>query len=91
VPLLQLVLSGWVLYVSAGGLLSEGAVRILARRRAGADFTIASLACAAFLFSAVATTAVLIGRRPWFGPLLFHVVVLLLIAWNGLRCARPRA
>jgi hypothetical protein len=82
VGVLQLLLTGWVVYVAAAGLLFEGILLLPAR--ISADLWVAVLAVAAYLFSVVCVIQVLLLRKPWHEPL-FHLSILLLIPWCGLR------
>ncbi len=82
VALLQALLSGWIVYVAATGLLIEG---LLFPRKFTADLSIAIVATLLFLASFLATLAITFrGVAPAFSPR-FHWVVLLLALWCGLR------
>ena len=69
---MQIVLTGWILFVAATGMISEGMMMLVSRRRLSADFVVALIASALFVVSC-------------FGARMFHVVVILLIAWTGMR------
>src|SRR5687768_11541261 len=73
VAILQLLLSGWVMYVGAAGMLLEGAI-LLRRGTLQPDFVVAALAVGAYVVSGQ------IGV-----PFLFHVAVMLVAIWAGVR------
>lgn len=81
---LQALLSGWVLYVAAAGMLFEGLL-LLRRRRPMADLIVAAVAIGLYCYSAVALGRSLFTTRT--GRPLFHAVVILLAGWCGLRWA----
>jgi cation transport ATPase len=83
VGLLQLALTGWVVYVAAAGMLFEGFV-LLVRRRIQIDFIIALIAVALFLVSAASIAHLIFRGSLWFPPR-FDAVVALLIVWCGWR------
>jgi cation transport ATPase len=85
VPLLQALLAGWIGYVAAGGMLFDGALRLLGRRGFSGDLFIAVVAIAAYLISLASVVGVFVRGQILFRPLLFHVVVILLIGWSGWR------
>lgn len=74
VTTMQVVLTGWILFIAATGMLTEGAMLLTARRKLSADLVIALIAIAVFLISCV----------PVF-PRMFHVVVIVLAIWSGAR------
>jgi cation transport ATPase len=76
VAILQGLLTGWILYVGAAGMLFEGIVWLL-RRRLTADLLPSAAAVAIYLF----TLLRLLNHRP---PL-FHLCVILIGLWTGLR------
>ena len=82
VGVLQMLLAGWVVYVAAAGLLFEGI--LLLPGKISADLFVAVGAVAFYLFSVVGVMQVLLQAKPWHAPL-FHVSILLLIPWSGLR------
>ena len=88
VAVLQALLCGWVMYVAGTGMLFEGAIVWMARRRMSGDFIVAALATATYLFSAIAAVGALVVGRVLYGPLLFHVVIIMLIAWTGAQWLR---
>jgi cation transport ATPase len=72
---LQALLAGWVMYVGAAGMLLEGL--ILLRRRILPDLLVALVALGLYL-------AGLLGPLP-----LFHLSVMVVAAWTGIRWAAP--
>jgi cation transport ATPase len=88
IGILQALLCGWIVYVAAAGRLIEG---LVARtRRFVPDTLVALLACGMYLYSAVCVIPIFIVGHTLHAPLLFHIVVLLLIPWTGLRCWQLR-
>jgi cation transport ATPase len=81
VGLLQLALTGWVVYVAAAGMLFEGIVLLL-RRRIQIDFIVALIAVALYLVSIASIAHLIFRGRLWFPPR-FDAVVALLIVWCG--------
>lgn len=80
--LLQALLSGWVVYVGATGLLVEGVFEL--PRRVTADLLVATAAVGLWVAS---VTVGWMGRRPvW-----FFVVVLVVAGWTGFCWARGAA
>lgn len=94
VALFQALLSGWVVYVAATGMLAEGMLNLLARRRtrreAVIDASVALLALLLYLVSVPRVVALLVGypAREWPGS--FAECVVVLAAWTGLRWAQKR-
>lgn len=100
VGLLQSLLTGWVLYVGAVGILLEGALTLCLPRRnrrkgglsgwwAIADFAVACVAAGAYFWSVgwlVFLTVV--TRKPAAVPTAFHWVVILVAVWAGFRMGR---
>jgi len=82
VGVLQMLLAGWVVYVAAAGLLFEGI--LLLPGKISADLLVASTAVAVYLFSVLGVMQILLLAKPWHEPI-FHVSVLLLIPWCGVR------
>ena len=82
ISILQALLSGWVIYVGATGMLIEG---IFLWPRVTADFVVAMVATLIYLFSAISTTGIFFIGRPFYGPLLFHWSSILLAGWCGWR------
>jgi hypothetical protein len=78
VPILQAILTGWIIYIAAAGMLFE-------RRGLTADFVVALLAVLVYISSLVSVCHILATARLWYRPLLFHVVVMVLGAWTGLQ------
>jgi hypothetical protein len=64
-------------------MLAEGI--LLLRKGITPDLLISATAVGMYLYSAVATVGVFIQGRPFYGPLLFHGVVVLLAGWCGYR------
>src|SRR5215218_9904390 len=86
--LFQALLAGWVVYVAAAGMLSEGLLLILARRpmpaTIRADLAAASAALLAYLCGLPhLLTSILAPASRW--PATFHLAVLILALWTGLR------
>ena len=79
---LQAVLTGWVVYVGAAGMLAEGLMRLTGK--VAADAAVAVVVTLLYLFSLGAFVAALAGvvpaPRTW-----FHGCVLLLATWTGLQ------
>lgn len=91
VAILQGLLSGWVVYVGAGGMLFEGALW-LSRRRLAADLLPAATAAGLYLLSigriaayALTTRATPAAAARQFPPPWFHWAVIVLIVWTGFR------
>ena len=82
VTVIQVVLTGWILFVAATGMLSEGVMLIVARRKLSADLLVALFASAMFLFSCISA---LTNR-----PRLFHIVVFVLALWSFAQWMRAR-
>lgn len=83
VTVMQIVLTGWILFVAGTGMLSEGIVLLVARRRVTADFIVALIALALFVFSCISAAVFFLGTNS--PPRFFHVVVIILAAWSGVR------
>jgi hypothetical protein len=81
VGVFQALLAGWVVYVSAAGMLFEGV--LLLPRRLSADLACALIAVAIYLLSDLRLIHVLSGAgtaRP-----MFHAVILIMGAWSAVR------
>jgi cation transport ATPase len=90
VAIFQALLAGWVTYVVAVGLMTEGVMLLLARSKLTADLIVAALATVAYLFSAISVVGVFFTGHIWYRPLVFHVIVFALGAWSAVqwwRCA----
>lgn len=74
VAIMQFILTGWILLVAATGMISEGVMLIASRRKLTADFVVAIVAIALFVVSCVPRA-----------PRMFHVVVIIIALWTGLR------
>jgi cation transport ATPase len=83
VAVFQTLLAGWVTYVVAVGLLTEGVMLLLARRKLTADVVIAALAIVAYLYSAISVVSVFFTGHIWYRPLVFHLVVIALGTWSA--------
>jgi len=83
VTIMQIVLTGWILFVAGTGMISEGIVLLIARRRVSIDFVVASIALLLFVFSCVSTAMFFFGSNS--PPRFFHVVVIMLASWSALR------
>jgi hypothetical protein len=91
VSLFQALLAGWVVYVAAVGMLSEGVLLMLAGRRMPklllTDFAMAAVAALSYLVGLACLLGLLTGhaldgpRRPH--P--FSSAVILLSLWTGVR------
>jgi cation transport ATPase len=86
VSLLQALLAGWVLYVNLGMLL-EG-ILLLPVRRANGDAAVTLAALALYLVSLISALHGVFAGKLLYRPLLFHVCVMLLVAWTGWRWFR---
>jgi hypothetical protein len=86
--LFQALLAGWVVYVAAAGMLSEGVLLLLAPLRMPkaslADLAVASIAIMTYLFALPRLVALLMGQAPTW-PSMFYAPVMLLALWTGLR------
>jgi hypothetical protein len=95
VGLLQALLTGWIVYVGAAGMLFEGVVRLglayshRTRHRLGniGDLIVSSVAIGVYLWSAAGVVRMTLAPAgaPW---LRFHWAVLLLAGWTGLQAVR---
>jgi cation transport ATPase len=81
VSLLQALLAGWATYVGAAGMLAEGVIL----RRVTADLWVAVIATFCYVFSLISVLGIFMKGQPLYGPLLFHVAVLVLAGWTGFR------
>lgn len=81
VSLLQALLAGWIVYVNLG-MLFEGI--LLLRQRVTADLFVASAALLIYIVSLVSAVRGIVTSRLWY-PLAFHVCVLILAIWTGVR------
>jgi hypothetical protein len=83
VAILQAVLGGWVVYVAAAGMFFEGILTL--SRGVAADLVVSTLAIAAYLWSLGSVLAIFMTGNLGYEPLLFHLCVMLLAVWSGLR------
>ena len=83
IAVLQALLTGWVTYVAAAGMLAEGI--LLLGKRFSLDPVVAAIAVGLYLVSLGSALGVLVRGQPLFDPMLFHVVVILLAVWCGWR------
>jgi len=95
VALFQALLAGWVVYVAATGMIAEGAMLLLARRRLpaplAADVCAAMVALSLYLAGLPRLLGLLLGHRAagaWPAP--FAAVVLLLAGWCAVRWLQKR-
>ena len=88
VPLLQAVLTVWIVYVGSVGMLSEGLMLLCARRRVTADLVVALVSVGMTTLSLGSVVGVFVTGQVLFRPLLFHVTVIVLVAWNAAQWAR---
>lgn len=82
VGLFQALLTGWIVYVCSG-MLFEGVIRALNRRRPTADLVVILAAITLYFAGLVTWINLLLGRH-WPSPG-FHWTVLLILAWVGFR------
>jgi hypothetical protein len=83
VAILQTLLTGWVVYVGAAGMLFESVLR-LGRRELAADLVPSTAAVALFAIGAW-RTVLLVGDAGAAPAPTFHWSVLVLIGWTGVR------
>jgi hypothetical protein len=81
VSLIQALLSGWIVYVNLG-MLFEGI--LLLRQRVTADLLVAGLSLTIYIVSLISAAHAIVTSRLWY-PLAFHVCVLILAVWTGVR------
>ena len=96
VTLFQALLAGWVVYVGAMGMLAEGALLLVVRRRRPvdllADFVVATAAVLLYLAGVPRLVGLLIGKRGALGwPAPFAGVVVLLALWSAFRWVAKKA
>jgi cation transport ATPase len=94
VQILQALLTGWVVYVAAAGMLFEGLVR-LRRGRVSGDVLVAMTAVGMYVVSLLGTIALLFRGDAASGdvsriPPLFHWVVLVLACWSAVQWWRKK-
>jgi len=90
VPILQALLSGWVMYVAVIGPLLEGILK-LARGKKTLDLLIALIIAGMYAYSLVGVVWIPFSGGVKSGPFLFHWAVLAVMgwsAWNWWRFAR---
>jgi hypothetical protein len=90
VTLFQALLAGWVVYVVATGMVTEGILIFLARRRVslvvGLDMLVACLCIVGYVFGLALPLGLLVYPKfAW--PATFHWCVLTLSCWSGVRWA----
>jgi len=95
VAALQALMGGWVVYLSATGMLVEQLLlmarpvhasgRSLQGGRNVPELLVCMVAVVLCLFSLLSVTGVFVTGRPFYRPLLFHMAVMLLAGWCGLR------
>lgn len=79
---LEALLTGWVLCIGATGMISEGIVFLLARRRVTSDLIVAAISVIIYAWS---LAAYFFDAR-----MEFHLCIALLAGWSGLRWAMLR-
>jgi cation transport ATPase len=89
IGILQALLAGWVVYVGAAGMLFEGLVTI-STRALWPDLVIALVSLGVYLYSLGSVLAIFFTGHLAYQPLLFHVSVMVLGLWSGLRWWRLR-
>lgn len=82
IGILQLLLTGWIVYVAAAGMVFEGI--LLVRQRFSLDLVIGLIAIGVFLYSAASVGHVVVDGTLWY-PVRFYLAVILLILWTGFR------
>ena len=85
VAVMQALLAGWVIYVGATGMLFEGLILAVGRRRVTVDLLVSVVAVSLYCYSLVATLGVVTAGNVLYEPLLFHVSVALVAGWTGWR------
>jgi hypothetical protein len=80
VAVIQALLAGWVMYVSAAGMLMEGL--LLPGRQTLPDSVVSAVSVVIYLASLCMLLPILAGGTAWAGPW-FHWPVILLAAWCG--------
>jgi hypothetical protein len=83
IALLQALLSGWIIYIAAAGMLFEGIVAFAARTFP--DLLVSALSIIIYIYSVACAIAILLPHRTILGIPRFHWCVLLLMAWTSLR------
>ena len=84
IAILQALLSGWITYIGAAGMLFEGAVLLASRRRITGDLLAAAVAVFCYLLSLFGLVLpILFTARPGPAPNLFAVTVLTVALWSG--------
>jgi len=86
IGLLQTLLTGWVMYVGAVGMLVEGVMSI-AGGKFKPDLVVAALAMILYGLGVAGWIMILRGTGAFF-PRAFGLAVLLLICWSGLQWIR---
>jgi hypothetical protein len=81
--LMQMLLTGWIVYVSATGMIFEALLTM--RPQFAADFSIAAIATALFAFSSARVIYQIAITASATATTYFHLTVLLLLAWTALR------
>jgi cation transport ATPase len=74
VAIIQFVMTAWILFIAATGMITEGTMLLVSRRKITSDFVVAIAAALVFLISCVPI---------W--PRMFHIVVIVLAVWSGVR------
>jgi cation transport ATPase len=85
--LLQALLAGWVVYVAAAGMLFEGMVLLVSRRRLTADLLAAAAGVGLYVWGVVRLAPVLVGSDAGRATFTFHWSVIVTAAWTGVQWA----
>jgi hypothetical protein len=83
IGVLQALLSGWILYIAAAGMLLEGL--IAPSRRTLPDMLVGVVATLLYLVSLFLVLPVFLTGRPLHHALAFHWMVVLLMFWSLIR------
>jgi cation transport ATPase len=88
VAVIEFVLTGWILAIGATGMLSEGVMLLIARRKISGDFLVGAGTVILFAFSCISAVALFFKSDA--GPGLFHVVVIVLAVWSAIQWLRSQ-
>lgn len=86
VAVLQALLSGWIIYVGAAGMLFEGMVNL--RSQLSGDLLAGAAATVLYLYSVAAVLPLPFTGRIAYRPLLFHLSVLVIATWTAIQWLR---
>jgi cation transport ATPase len=84
VGVLQALLSGWVVYVAATGMLFEGLLLLHARSRWTGGLLVGAAAAVLYMLSVIPLVRLLLGSHTFVG-MMFHWVVAILAGWSALQ------